>query len=455
MKINNINRNQKQINADLIQGLRQIEASQLDLPLIPLNGKKQPLGDNWQQRPMNAKQLRISISKTGSIKVPITLNKGKKNQKQVIKDLPIQGYGVLLGHPINYKGTEYYLTAIDIDGPSARKLIPFLSGSDTDRLPKTVGFTSGRKGRCQALYLVPASIAPFLKYKKIRTGVKGDDGKDEALEFRWSRQQSVLPPSVHPTTGKYSYFDGCGIGEVEIAIAPKWVMLQMLQIENLTDALEKLALLYDIEIKRDGEKISLKTIEEINSLVNLLQLIQKYLRLKKSGKNYLGKCCFHQDEDDKKLSLELDPQKNRYYCFDCGASGGVTDFLSHKFQIGRSLARHQRRGDLARKNGEEPIKTVVDIPDCCNWSESDWAAYYVERLAPWRADDYDAWVKVGMALNSLGDESLLLVFERFSRMSPKYILGECKKKWRSFRRSGLTVASIYKWAARFVATRSF
>ena len=223
-------------------------------------------------------------------------------------------------------------------------------------------------------------------------------------------------------------------------------MLQMLQIENLTDALEKLALLYNIEIKRDGEKISLKTIEEINSLVNLLQLIQKYLRLKKSGKNYLGKCCFHHNENDEKLSLEVDPQKNRYYCFDCEASGGVTDFLSHKFKSSDRVSVSVRTPQKQFSQKNQQIKTIVPIPDRCNWSENDWVTYYVERLSPWRADDYDAWVKVGMATESMGDPSMLAVWEKFSQTSPKYKPGECEKKWRSFRRNDITIASIYQWA---------
>ncbi len=46
-----------------------------------------------------------------------------------------------------------------------------------------------------------------------QTGVIGDDGKAEQLEFRWQNLQSVLPPSVHPTTGEYRWVDGCAIDE--------------------------------------------------------------------------------------------------------------------------------------------------------------------------------------------------------------------------------------------------
>ena len=440
-------RNQKQINLDLLQELRKIENNQPNLPLIPLNANKQPLGDNWQQRPMTAKQLRLSIVQTGGIKVPITLDRGKDTEKQVIKHLPIQGIGILLGHPLNYKGAEYYLTAIDLDGHSAQQLIPSMG-----ELPKTVEFSSGRPGRDQKLYLVPREIAPFLKYKKIKTGQKGDDGKDEALEFRWTRQQSVLPPSVHPTTGRYFYLDGRGLGETEIALAPIWVILQMLPTDSLQGKLVKLALLNNVEVEVDGELLNEKTLAAIDAKVDLLEVVQEHLPVRKSGKDYLAKCPFHNDKKENLLISSVSSASNgngnnTYYCYECGASGGVTKFLRQFEQHKSPQSQNNHQDKPIKPNSQnEPIPTIVPIPEHCNWTEGDWAAYYVERLAPWRADDYQAWISVGMALHSLNDSSMLSVFDRFSQSNPKYKPGECEKKWRSFGRSGLSVASIYEWA---------
>ena len=116
--------------------------------------------------------------------------------------------------------------AVDQDGPSAISQIAELSSRNP--LPKTVAFASGRAGRCQYLFLVPERYRDSLKTKKIKTGVIGDDGKGEQLEFRWKNLQSVLPPSVHPTTGSYHWVEGCAIDETEIAIAPDWIIQQML-----------------------------------------------------------------------------------------------------------------------------------------------------------------------------------------------------------------------------------
>ena len=445
MTINNENkRTQKQINADLVKALKTIEENGLNLPLIPLNGNKQPLGDNWQQRPMSAKQLGTAIAKTGSIKVPITINKGKDNQKQVIKDLPIQGFGILLGHPVNYQGAEYCLTAIDVDGPSAKQLIPKLYNNA--KLPATVCFTSHRKGRFQALYLVPKAIAPHLKYKKIKTGVKGDDGKDEALEFRWSRQQSVLPPSVHPTTGKYSYFNGYAIAEKEIAIAPTWVLLQMLQTDTVKGKLIKLALENNIPVKFDGDRLHHQTLSAIDEQVNIVEIVQPHIPLRKSGKDMIGECPFH---DDKGEHLIVNSSTNTYYCSVCEATGKTTKFVS---SIDQQLLENKRdRASTNSKRSEQTnqkdrkTKTVVAIPAACDWTDKDWAIYYVLNLATSRANDYHEWISVGMALKSI-DESLLSVYESFSQRDPKYKAGECEKKWYSFGREGITIATIFEWA---------
>lgn len=95
------------------------------------------------------------------------------------------------------------LLALDIDGESAAKLLVKLAGENslTD-FSKTTAWTSGRQGRKQYLFSVGEKDWCRLRNLRIGTGITGDDGKEECLEFRWLGTQSVLPPSIHPTTGK-------------------------------------------------------------------------------------------------------------------------------------------------------------------------------------------------------------------------------------------------------------
>jgi hypothetical protein len=79
------------------------------------------------------------------------------------------------------------------------------------------------------------------------------------------------------------------------------------------------------------------------------------------------------------------------------------------------------------------------------WSDEEWALSYLSALNSYRADDYDDWVAVGMALHSVSD-SLLPEWENWSRQSPKYKPGDCEKKWKSFKRQGVAIGSLARIA---------
>ncbi len=75
-----------------------------------------------------------------------------------------------------------------------------------------------------------------------------------------------------------------------------------------------------------------------------------------------------------------------------------------------------------------------------------WAAGLLQRLDPWRCDQYQEWVNVGMALSELGSDGLTL-WENWSNGSPKFTPGECGEKWKTFKPgNGLTLGSLYHWA---------
>ena len=61
--------------------------------------------------------------------------------------------------------------------------------------------------------------------------------------------------------------------------------------------------------------------------------------------------------------------------------------------------------------------------------EATWA------MPPEAADDYDIWIMAGQALHEL-DESLLDVWDDWSKQSDKYRPGECQRRWQSFSKGG-------------------
>lgn len=55
--------------------------------------------------------------------------------------------------------------------------------------------------------------------------------------------------------------------------------------------------------------------EDIESRVNILDIVSRYVEVKKAGINYKALCPFH---SEKSASFVISPQKNIAHCFSCG-----------------------------------------------------------------------------------------------------------------------------------------
>ena len=58
--------------------------------------------------------------------------------------------------------------------------------------------------------------------------------------------------------------------------------------------------------------------------VDIVDVIDKHVKLKKSGQNYMACCPFH---SEKSPSFSVSPTKQFYHCFGCGVSGNAIGFL--------------------------------------------------------------------------------------------------------------------------------
>ncbi|VFP87839.1 DNA primase [Buchnera aphidicola (Cinara piceae)] len=77
-------------------------------------------------------------------------------------------------------------------------------------------------------------------------------------------------------------------------------------------------------IKKKKKKIPQKFIHELIEKTDIIELINKYITLTKSGDNYKTLCPFH---NEKTPSFIVNQQKQFFYCFGCGIHGNVIDFL--------------------------------------------------------------------------------------------------------------------------------
>lgn len=65
-------------------------------------------------------------------------------------------------------------------------------------------------------------------------------------------------------------------------------------------------------------------IREVADRLNIVEIIGEYIALKRSGANYLGLCPFH---GEKTPSFNVNPARNIFHCFGCGAGGNVFSFV--------------------------------------------------------------------------------------------------------------------------------
>jgi DNA primase len=77
--------------------------------------------------------------------------------------------------------------------------------------------------------------------------------------------------------------------------------------------------------------ISQKTIQEVQNIVQIEEVIADFLPLKKRGKNLWACCPFHQE---KSPSFSVSPDKGFYKCFGCDAAGDAITFIQTMEGIG-------------------------------------------------------------------------------------------------------------------------
>ncbi len=64
-------------------------------------------------------------------------------------------------------------------------------------------------------------------------------------------------------------------------------------------------------------------VQEIKNRIDIVDFINKYVSLRKSGNNYVGLCPFH---SEKTPSFTVNREKQFFHCFGCGESGDVVTF---------------------------------------------------------------------------------------------------------------------------------
>ncbi|CAN5796541.1 DNA primase [soil metagenome] len=65
-------------------------------------------------------------------------------------------------------------------------------------------------------------------------------------------------------------------------------------------------------------------IQTLKERLDIVDVVQPYTALKRSGGGFMGRCPFH---DEKSASFSVQPQKGFYHCFGCGVGGDAIRFV--------------------------------------------------------------------------------------------------------------------------------
>ena len=121
-------------------------------------------------------------------------------------------------------------------------------------------------------------------------------------------------------------------------------------------------------------------LDRIREAVDLVEVVSRYVTLKKVGSRYIGLCPFHEDKASPSLSVQ--PEKQVWYCFGCQAGGNVYHFLTEiegvKFQDAARMLSEET-GISLDDDGRKRLKayqkpTAVDLAHD--------AAFWWDHLAP-------------------------------------------------------------------------
>jgi DNA primase len=104
------------------------------------------------------------------------------------------------------------------------------------------------------------------------------------------------------------------------------------------------------------------TLEEIKDRIDIVDLIQDYVQLKKAGQNWKGLCPFHAE---KTPSFTVSPAKQIFHCFGCGSGGDIFTFLARSENLSfpealRVLAK--RAGVTLKTSPKEAAETGEKEP---------------------------------------------------------------------------------------------
>ena len=128
--------------------------------------------------------------------------------------------------------------------------------------------------------------------------------------------------------------------------------------------------------------------KQVKAACDIVAVVGTYIAVHPAGKIFKALCPFH---NDSRPSLDVDPQRQRYKCWSCGATGDVFNFVMHQEKVGFKEARAILADRVGIKLDEQ--KTPLDhhrarLLDAMRWAQAKYAYQLLEDDAGAAARKY-------------------------------------------------------------------
>lgn len=163
-------------------------------------------------------------------------------------------------------------------------------------------------------------------------------------------------------------------------------------------------------------------IDDLIARSDVAEVVGARITLKKTGKNYSALCPFH---NEKSPSFSVNPDKQFYYCFGCGASGNALTFLMEHDNLdfveaveslarmqGVQVQREERQGYQRSEQQQRQQKEQTDQRSRCMETATHYYQQVLHQEAGCQGLDYF------LTLRGLGEELLT-----------RYALGVAPEGW--------------------------
>ena len=115
-------------------------------------------------------------------------------------------------------------------------------------------------------------------------------------------------------------------------------------------------------------------IDELLDRTDIVEVIDKHVSLKKTGRNFSACCPFH---DEKTPSFSVNPEKQFFYCFGCGAGGNSIGFIMdyEKMDFPSAIEYLASSAGLEvpteNKNNNQNQEKINDVYHALSWASKE------------------------------------------------------------------------------------